>query len=134
MTELIKIDNVQPLDGYSLRLIFSDGAIKEVDLADVVRRGGVLAIRDQREVFEQVQVNPQTHTVEWPGGVDLDAQVLYGRFEPEGGIRLRIGLCASPLLLPRRAHSDPTARHLALANRLATVCQQTHLGIAVTAR
>src|SRR5262249_45767643 len=89
MSELVKIEHVQPLDGYWLRLTFSDGAVKDVDVGEVLAQGEVFAaIRENRLTFEQVRVNPDTHTVEWPGEVDLDAQVLYGRFEPSGGIRI----------------------------------------------
>jgi hypothetical protein len=89
MTDMIKITAVQPLDGYWLRLTFSDGAIKDVDVSAVVLRGGVFAaVRDQREVFEQVRVNPDSRTIEWPGEVDLDPEVLYGRYEPASGVQL----------------------------------------------
>ena len=46
------------------------------------------AIAAQRAVFEQVRVNPETQTIEWPGGIDLDPDVLYGNFEPASGVRL----------------------------------------------
>jgi Protein of unknown function (DUF2442) len=47
------------------------------------RLAGVFApIRESRELFEQVRVNPETRTVEWPGEVDLDPDVLYGRMSP----------------------------------------------------
>ncbi len=38
--------------------------------------------------FEKVRVNPETRTVEWPGEVDLDPEVLYGRFEPASGVSI----------------------------------------------
>ena len=43
------------------------------------------AIRDDDARFSQVQVNEESGTVEWPGHVDLDPDVLYGAFEPEVG-------------------------------------------------
>jgi hypothetical protein len=89
VSELIKIDAVEPLDGYWLRLRFSDGAIKDVDLGELLARGGVFsAIRDHRNIFEQVHVNAETCTIEWPGEVDLDPEVLYGRFEPSSGVKI----------------------------------------------
>jgi hypothetical protein len=89
MNELIKIAAVEPLDGYWLRIRFSDGAVKDVDLGEFLARGGVLAaIHEDRSLFEQVRVNPETHTIEWPGDVDLDPDVLYGRFEPGSGVRI----------------------------------------------
>src|ERR1039457_6477682 len=55
MTDLIKITGVETLDGRWLRLRFSDGAVKDVDLSGLLSRGGVFArIRDDRSVFEQV--------------------------------------------------------------------------------
>ncbi|MDQ6807326.1 MAG: DUF2442 domain-containing protein [Actinomycetota bacterium] len=89
MTELIKITDVEPLNGYWLRLSFSDGAVKEVDVSEILARGGVFAsIHDRRDLFEKVRVNPESRTIEWPGEIDLDPEVLYGRFEPVSGVRI----------------------------------------------
>lgn len=89
MRELIHITDVEPLEGFSIRATFSDGAIKDFDLSDLISAGGVFTpIRESREVFEQVAVNPETRTVEWPGEVDLDPEVLYGLYEPASGHRI----------------------------------------------
>jgi hypothetical protein len=89
MSALLKIDAVEPLAGYWLRLTFSDGAVKDVDVEQILEQGPVFsAIRDDRNVFEQVRVNPETGTIQWPGDVDLDPEVLYGRFEPGSGARI----------------------------------------------
>jgi hypothetical protein len=101
MNELMKIRDVEVLEGYRLRVSFSDGAVKDVDLHELLATGGVFApIRDQRDVFERVRVNPETQTIEWPGEVDLDPDVLYGNFEPASGIRIA-----------RRVVREPTASH-----------------------
>ena len=101
MNELIHIEAVEPLDGHWLRLTFSDGAIKAVDLGALLARGGVFsAIHDDRGMFERVRVNPESRTIEWPGEVDLDPQVLYGRFEIGSGVRIA-----------RRTVREPTAAH-----------------------
>lgn len=90
MTDLIKINRVEPLPDHWLRITFSDGAVKDVDLSEVLAGGGVFApIYQRRDVFEQVRVNPESRTVEWPGDVDLDPDVLYGRFEPASGAQIR---------------------------------------------
>lgn len=99
MTDLIKIIRVRPSQGHWLRLWFSDGAVKDVDLSELLAGGGVFAaIRDDRTLFEAVRVNPSSQTVEWPGDVDLDPDVLYGRAEPASGIRI-----------DRRTVSEPAA-------------------------
>lgn len=89
MNALIKIDAVKPLAGYWLRLTFSDGAVKDVDVEKILKQGPVFsAIRDDRHVFEQVRVNRETGTIQWPGDVDLDPEVLYGSFEPGSGVQI----------------------------------------------
>jgi hypothetical protein len=89
MSEIVNITDVEPLDGFWIRASFSDGAIKEIDLSELIAKGSAFApIRDRREVFDQVHVNPDTHTIEWPGEVDLDPEVLYGHFEPASGAHI----------------------------------------------
>jgi Protein of unknown function (DUF2442) len=89
MTEIVFVTDVRPLEGHSIRVTFSDGAIKDIDLGELLAAGGVFApIFERRAVFERVRVNPESRTVEWPGEVDLDPDVLYGRFEPASGHRV----------------------------------------------
>ena len=68
---------VTPLDGYRLRLRFEDGAIGEVNVAELIEFRGVFAALREKAVFDQVRVDPELGTVVWPGGGDLDPDVLY---------------------------------------------------------
>lgn len=89
MSEILRVTAVEPLDGLRIRATFSDGAIKEIDLSELLAAGGIFGpIYEHREVFERVAVNRESGTVEWPGEVDLDPEVLYGRYEPASGHRL----------------------------------------------
>jgi hypothetical protein len=89
MSDMVYVTQVQPLTGHWIRATFSDGAVKDIELAELLSAGGVFApIYERREIFEQVRVNPESGTVEWPGEVDLDPEVLYGRYEPASGHRL----------------------------------------------
>lgn len=98
MNEMIYITAAQALCPYWVRLTFSDGAVKEIDLSDVFSEGPVFApMREDPKVFAQVRVNPETRTVEWPGEVDLDPEVLYGRFEPASGSRIERRTIREPL-------------------------------------
>jgi len=86
---MISVTDVQPLGGYWLRLTFSDGSVKDVDLGDLLSRGGVFkAIREDRHLFEQVRLKPDSRTIEWPGDIDIDPDVLYGAHEPASEIRI----------------------------------------------
>jgi hypothetical protein len=90
MNELNDITDVRPLEDRWLRLWFSDGSVKDVDLGPVLERGGLFApVRDDRDRFCDVRVNAETGTIEWPGDVDLDPLVLYGLHEPATGPPLR---------------------------------------------
>lgn len=83
------ITQVEPLAGHRLRLTFGDGAVHEVDLADLLQAGGVFgAIRDDRDVFEAVTVDREFGTIVWPGDVDLDPDVLRGDQPPASGAAL----------------------------------------------
>jgi hypothetical protein len=63
---------------YRLWLRFTNGAEGEVDLAHLVGHSVFAAWNDPAE-FARVQVDPITRTVTWPGGIDLDPDVLYAR-------------------------------------------------------
>jgi hypothetical protein len=87
--ERIRVTKVEPLEGRRLRLSFADGAVHEVDLAAVFAQGGVFGpIRDDRTTFEAVRVDPESGTIAWPGGVDLDPDVLRGDHAPASGAPL----------------------------------------------
>ena len=89
MSDIMFVTDVEPLEGHWIRASFSDGAVKEIDLSELLAAGGVFKpIYERRDVFEQVSVNPESRTIEWPGEVDLDPEVLYGRYEPASGERI----------------------------------------------
>jgi hypothetical protein len=45
---------------------------------------------DDEELFSQVSVDPTTGTLVWPGGLDLDPDVLYGVEESATGCFFRL--------------------------------------------
>ena len=73
------IVEVQPLDGYRLRLRFEDGVVGEVDLEKMIQFEGIFAPLKDRATFVQVRVNPDVGTIVWPNGADLDPLVLYSQ-------------------------------------------------------
>lgn len=71
-----KIANARALPGYRLSLRFEDGVEGEVDLTDMVGKGVFAAWTDQA-AFEKVYVDAESHTVAWPGDIDLCPESLY---------------------------------------------------------
>jgi hypothetical protein len=70
---------VTPLDGYRLHLRFEEGAVGEVDVAELIEFRGIFATLRDKVVFDQVRIDPELGTVVWPGGGDLDPDVLYSQ-------------------------------------------------------
>jgi hypothetical protein len=73
--ELVDVKSVTPLGGYNVRLVFSDGVERIVDLDPYLRGPIFESVRDQ-EYFRKVRVDKDTGTVGWPNGADIDPIVL----------------------------------------------------------
>ncbi len=73
----LHVVRVSHLKDYELRLEFNDGVLKDVDLKDELY-GQVFEPLKTVELFRQVAVNPDTGTIEWPGGADFAPEFLYG--------------------------------------------------------
>jgi hypothetical protein len=97
MNDIVHVTAVEPLEGLSIRATFSDGAVKAIYLGELFAGEVFEPIRRSREAFVSVRINRETGTVEWPGGVDLDPEVLYGRFEPASGARITRRTLREPL-------------------------------------
>lgn len=84
--------------GHRLYLRFEDGVEGYVDLAQLVDFNGVFeALKDPAEVAK-VSVDSELGTVCWPGGADLDPDVLYARLTGESiEIQERIATLRSAL-------------------------------------
>lgn len=69
---------VRPLEGYTLRVEFNDGSVKDVDLTGELY-GEVFEPLKDSEFFRTVAVNPETGTIEWPNGADFAPEFLHER-------------------------------------------------------
>ena len=77
---------VRVVDAFVIELSFADGSMGRVDLAPViVGKGGVFAALNDPKVFAQVRVDPESGTIVFPNGVDLDPDVLYAKAHRSGG-------------------------------------------------
>lgn len=65
------------LDGYRLSVTFADGASGVVDLARLIRAGGVFARLSQVEAFKQFTINPDLGTICWGDDLDIAPETLY---------------------------------------------------------
>ena len=85
------IVEVKAMGAYRLWLRFEDGVDGEVDVAALVPFEGVFAPLQDFAAFASVRVNPELGTICWPGGADLDPDVLYALIKGQRRPDLRRG-------------------------------------------
>src|SRR5262245_31985420 len=73
---MIRVKDVKPLDGYTLRVTFTNDEQRDIDVTRYIDRGGIFApVHEDLDFFSQVRV--ELGTVAWPNGADIDPDVLY---------------------------------------------------------
>lgn len=72
-----------------MRLTFDDGVVRELEFLTGSNEGTVFAPLDDPDYFARVRVDPESRTVVWPNGLDLDPAVLHGDFEPASAWHFR---------------------------------------------
>ena len=78
----VRIRSVEPLDGFVVRLSFTDGTTREIDLEGELWGPVFEPLRANCELFRQVRVDEELGTIVWPNGADMDPDVLHGDFDP----------------------------------------------------
>lgn len=82
MKSLVRIETVEPLENFTVRLGFTDGSTKQIDLEPYLRGPVFEPIRKDRSVFLSVKVDKRMKTIVWDNGADIDPDVLYHAFKP----------------------------------------------------
>ena len=78
----MRVKSVRPIQGFVVRLEFTDGSYRFVDL-DRYLAGPIFAhIRADEEFFRAVSVDDGA--IAWPNGADIDPDVLYYGIDPGG--------------------------------------------------
>ncbi len=80
--ELVRVSDVEALDGFNVRLTFSDSIEKVINLEAYLRGPVFAAMRNDLELFRAVSVDEEAGTIVWPNGADLDPDVLYFGLKP----------------------------------------------------
>ena len=76
----LRITTVEPLEGHNLRLTFSDGVIRDVDLSSLLHGPLGKPLRDLA-YFRRVRVDEQARTIVWPNGLDPDPDMLHDGYQ-----------------------------------------------------
>ncbi len=74
--QFAKVEDVEVLRDYTLRLRFSDQKVNEINFEPVLRGEFYAPLKD-KELFDQVTVDTEVGTIVWPNGADYDPSMLY---------------------------------------------------------
>lgn len=76
MNPFIRVRSVEPLEPWSVRVLFTNGEQRDIDLAPYIAHGAIFKrVRTDAAFFRTAQVDGGTIT--WPNGADIDPDVLY---------------------------------------------------------
>ena len=77
----LRVERLEYLEAYKLRLTFSDRVTQEIDLAEELYGETFEPLKDI-ELFKQVFLNSETNTIEWSNGADFAPEFLYDIGQP----------------------------------------------------
>jgi hypothetical protein len=72
----IHVEKLEYLEAYKLRLTFNNQVTQDIDLSTEIY-GEIFEPLKDIEYFQQVFLNPETKTIEWPNGADFAPEFLY---------------------------------------------------------
>ncbi len=81
---LVRVTSCEIIAPYTLRVTFDDGKSETIDFEPVLYGYYYAPLRDLN-LFNQVRVDPEVHTLVWPNGADFDPATLYNWNLGDGG-------------------------------------------------
>ncbi len=79
---MVRIRVVELLEGFRVRLGFTDNTEKVVDLEPYLHGPIFKPLHGDLALFRSVTVDAELGTIVWPNGADMDPDVLYGGLTP----------------------------------------------------
>jgi hypothetical protein len=71
---------------YVLEVEFDDGVVQSIDFRPVLV-GKLYGPLQDEEMFNQVEIDPEVHTLVWPNGADFDPATLHDWSRYVGGMK-----------------------------------------------
>lgn len=82
MRGIVRIRSAVPLQNFVVRLEFTDGTQRDIDLGPYLHGPIFEPIRNDRLIFRSVRVDERMGTIVWDNGADIDPDVLYYDLKP----------------------------------------------------
>jgi hypothetical protein len=73
---------VKIISGFTIRLTYADGVVREIDLEPHLHGPIFDPIRKDPQLFASVQIDEVGDTICWPNGADIAPETLYYDGEP----------------------------------------------------
>jgi hypothetical protein len=73
---IYRVTGFEAVAPFRLRVEFDDGVSREIDFRPILA-GDLFGPLQNLDVFNQVEVDEEVHTLVWPNGADLDPQTLH---------------------------------------------------------
>ncbi len=70
---VIRFDKIGP---FTLRVEFDDGTVQNIDFRPVLE-GTLYGLLQDEKLFDQVEIDPEIHTLVWSNGADFDPETLH---------------------------------------------------------
>jgi len=80
MTCLVRVQSVEPREGFTVDMRFTDGSQREINLEPYLQGPIFDPIRNDSSLFRSMRV--EEGTITWPNGADIDPDVLYYGLTP----------------------------------------------------
>jgi hypothetical protein len=82
LERLVRIKSVEALKDFLVRLEFTDGTQRDIDLEPYLRGPIFEPIRNNPMMFRSVKVDQRMGTIVWDNRADIDPDVLYHGLKP----------------------------------------------------
>ncbi len=96
MTQLVRIQRVEPQADFIVNIYFTDGSKRKVDLEPYLRGPVFEPLRNDPSLFRSMRV--EEGTIAWPNGADIDPDVLYYGLTPAWAVAAEASSFESPFL------------------------------------
>jgi hypothetical protein len=73
---IYRVVGFKNIGSFTLRVKFDDGQEQEIDFRPVLAGDLYGPLMDEK-LFNQVEIDPEIHTLVWPNGADFDPETLH---------------------------------------------------------
>jgi hypothetical protein len=73
---IYRVVSFEPVRPFTLKVKFDDGTLQIIDFRPVLAGAIYGPLRDGK-LFNQVEIDPEVHTLVWPNGADFDPATLH---------------------------------------------------------